>query len=469
MTIPNPTQIDKLARRLRGPVLVPSGSNYDGARRGWNGMIERRPLLIARCLGITDVAETIRFACEQGVPMTVRAGGHSVAGKSVMDGAVMLDLSLMRHVAVDPVRRRAVAQAGATWRDFDMRTHAHGLATTGGVISTTGIAGLTLGGGIGWLMGKYGLACDNLISADVVDASSRSLTASAEENPNLFWALRCGGGNFGVVTTFEYQLHPVTSVLGGVLVHPRTRALEVLRGYRDLTGGASDELTAYAVLMSGPDGAPLAGLALCHSGNDSSTAEEEVARFRGIAPPVADLVGWKPYPEIQTMLDFTAPKRLLYYFKCAFLRELPDEALRTIITYGESCPSAQTNIILEHFHGRASRVQADETAFALRRNQYSLNIVAGWQDPSLTERCLDWARAFAADMERFGTGDTYVNYLGEEGQRPVQASYGSNYERLMRIKTEYDPDNFFCFNQNIVPSSAIGGAGREREADALQA
>jgi len=400
--MPAITHIENLRNRLRGPVLGPEDSVYDEARRGWNGLIDRRPSMIARCLGLTDVAETILFAREHEMAMTVRAGGHSVAGKSVQDGALMLDLSLMRHVAIDPVRRRAVAQAGATYSDFDARTHAYGLATTGGVISSTGIAGLTLGGGIGWLMGKHGLACDNLISAEVIDASGRCLKASAEEHADLFWAIRGGGGNFGMAATFEYQLHPLQAVLGGALFYPRLRAWDVLRSYRDLTAGAPDDLTAYAALTSGPDGAPLVALALCCAGENRDVAERDVARFRSVGIPRADLIGWKSYPEMQTLLDVTAPKGLLYYFKCTFLTELSDEALRTIISYAESAPAPLTNIILEHVHGKASRVSPDATAFALRRNQYSLNIVPGWQDPGMNNRCVQWGRAFAAEMERFG-------------------------------------------------------------------
>jgi FAD/FMN-containing dehydrogenase len=414
-------------------------------------MISRRPLLIVRCLGLADVAETIRLAREHEVPMTIRGGGHGVSGKAVLDDAVMLDLSLMKHVRIDPVRRRAIAQAGVTWGEFDPLAQSYGLATTGGVISTTGIAGLTLGGGIGWLMGKHGLACDNLVSVDLVDASGRHLSAGEEENADLFWALRGGGGNFGVVTTFEYQLHPVGAVLGGVLLHPRLRALDLLSHYRDLTAGAPDELTAYAALMTGPDSTSMAAIALCHCGEDNASAERDVSKLRAFAPPIADLIGWKSYAQVQTMLNFTAPKGLLYYFKCCFLAGLPDEALSTIVGYGALAPTPQTQIILEHFHGRASRVPAHETAFDLRRNQYSLNIVAGWQDPALTEKCVTWARAFAKEMDHFGTGDTYVNYLGEEGPTAVRASYGRNYERLARLKAKYDPDNFFRFNQNIVP------------------
>jgi FAD/FMN-containing dehydrogenase len=307
-------------------------------------------------------------------------------------------------------------------------------------------------------MGKHGLACDNLVSADVVDASGHRLTASAEENPDLFWAIRGGGGNFGVVTTFEYQLHPLESVYGGVLLYPRQHAFDLLSHYRDLTAKAPDELTAYASLMYGPDGAPLAGIALCHCGPAGAATENDVAPYRTAAPVIVDMVAWKSYAELQTMLDFTAPKGLQYYAKCAFLTELTDEALRTILRYAESAPTPQTAILLEHMHGNACRVQTEATAFALRRNQYSLNILPSWQDPSLTDRCIAWARAFAAEMERFGTGETYVNYLSEEGDKAVHLTYGRNYARLSQIKLKYDPGNFFRFNQNIVPQRTEGTA-----------
>lgn len=454
----NSSGIEQLRKRLRGPILLPEDSDYDALRFGWNGMIDRHPLMIARCLGTTDIVEILRYAQERGVPMTVRAGGHGFSGKSVMDGAVMLDLSLMKHVRVDPARRRAVAQAGATWGDFDRQTQVHSLATTGGVVSTTGIAGLTLGGGIGWLMGKHGLACDNLVSADLVDASGQRLTASAEENSDLFWAIRGGGGNFGVVTTFEYQLHPLDSVCGGILLYPRQHAFDLLSQYRDLTAKAPDELIAYASLMYGPDGTPMAAIALCHCGPAGAETENELAPYRRAAPLIVDMVGWKPYAELQTMLDVTAPKGLQYYAKSTFLTQLTDDALRTIVRYGESAPTPQTAILLEHIHGRASRVSSDATAFALRRNQYSLNIIPAWQATELTDRCIAWARAFAADMERFGTGETYVNYMGEDGAEAVHLTYGRNYARLSQLKLKYDPGNFFRFNQNIVPQWTEGNA-----------
>ena len=444
--------INALRGQLQGSVVSPEDSGYDLLRQVWNGMIDRRPVLIARCLGLADVAATIRFTREKALPLTIRGGGHGVSGKAVMDDAVLMDLSPMKGIQIDPLNQRAVAQAGLTWGEFDRQTAEYGLATTGGVISTTGIAGLTLGGGMGWLMGKHGLTCDNLVSADLVDATGRHFTASATENAELFWALRGGGGNFGVVTTFEYQLHTLRQVLGGILVHPRTLGFELLRQYRDVTAGAPDELTTYAALMTGPDGSPMVAIALCHSGDNPGAAEKDVERFRGFPALAADTIGWKPYVQLQTMLDFTAKKGLLYYFKCCFLAGLSDEALATILEFGESAPSPQTQIILEHFHGKAGRAPRAETAFGLRRNQYSLNIVAGWDDPAATEKCIDWARAFALRMERFGTGDTYVNYLGEEGPVAVRSAYGENYGRLAGLKAKYDPENFFRFNQNVPPS-----------------
>jgi hypothetical protein len=339
------------------------------------------------------------------------------------------------------------------WGDFDKRTQEHGFATTGGAISTTGIAGLTLGGGIGWLMGKHGLTCDNLTAAHLVDAEGRMPRASVEENPDLFWALRGGGGNFGVVTDFEYRIHPLEKVMGGILLYPRPQGAAVLRHYRDLTVNAADELTAYAALMHGPDGGPLTAVALCHSGDDPVAAERDVGRFSATTAPIVNLTGWKRYQEIGTMLDMTAPKGLHYYFKCTFLPELADGAIETILRYGETAPTPQTTIILEHIHGRVCRVAEDATAaFALRRTQYSLNIATACSgDPGAWERCVEWARAFAGEMTRFGTGSTYIIYLGEEGTAPVLQSYGSNYRRLSEIKAKFDPDNFFRFNQNIEP------------------
>ena len=447
----NDTQLEGLLPRLGCQVLTACDPDYEGIRRVWNGMIDRKPSAIVRPSSIADLMRAVRFAREHGLPATVRGGGHSVAGKSVAEGALMIDLSLMREVQVNPGRRTALAQGGATWGEFDREGEKFGLATTGGVISSTGVCGLTLGGGIGWLMGKHGLSCDNVISADLVNAEGKHVKVSASENEDLFWAIRGGGGNFGIVTALEFMLHDIASVHGGVVLYPRPHALDLLRRYRDLTRSAPDELTAYAALMVG-HGHPMAGIALCHSGSreDGQAACEQ---YRLAAQPAADMMGEKKYTEIQTMLDFTAPKGRHYYFKCPFLRELSDEALRTIVEYTEKLPTAETQVVLEHMHGEASRVPVDQTSFGLRRNHYSINIMPSWTEPAMAEKCIAWAQAFAAALNAFGACDAYVNYLGDEGPSAVKASYGANYSRLTALKKKYDPDNFFRFNQNIVPAS----------------
>jgi len=430
------------------PILCEGDEGYESARRVWNGMIDRKPRWIVRPWSIADVMQAVRFARENSLPVCVKGGGHSVSGKSVADGALMVDLSLMKSIQVDPRRQTVIAQPGVKWGEFDGETEKYGLATTGGVISSTGIAGLTLGGGIGWLMGKHGLSCDNLISADLVNAEGQHITASAAENPDLFWAIRGGGGNFGIVTAFEYQLHPLKSVHGGVLLYPSARAVELIRQYRDITLTAPDELTAYAALMTG-HGATLAGIAMCHSG-ESAKAEQDIKQFLLADSPIADMTGEKKYTEIQSMLDFSSPAGLHYYFKCPFLRELSDEAIDAIVEHAASAPTEQTNVVIEHMHGAASRVPVADTAFGLRRDHYSINIMPAWADPALTDTCIAWARSFAAAVEALGASDAYVNYLGDEGAAAVKASYGANYERLARLKYRYDPENVFQFNQNIV-------------------
>lgn len=458
-------QLQDLRANVACPVLDVSHAGFETARRVWNGMINRNPLAIICCSSISDVMQAVRFARRENLPFSVRGGGHSVAGKAVADGALMIDLSRMKSIQVNPGRQTVVAQAGLTWGEFDRETEKFHLATTGGVISSTGIAGLMLGGGIGWLMGKHGLACDNLISADLVSAEGRHMSVSSSENEDLFWAIRGGGGNFGIVTAFEFRLHRLESVHGGIILYPRSRAVELLRHYRDLTMSAPDELTAYAALMTG-HGTPMAAIALCHSGQGAA-AKEELAEFHLDSPPVADLTGEKKYSEIQSMLDFTAPAGLHYYFTCPFLRELTDEAILSIVEHAESAPTEQTQIIIEHMHGAASRVPATETAFGLRRAQYSINIVAAWDNPALADRCIAWARSCASDMKSFGASDAYVNYLGDEGAAAIRASYGANYDRLSMLKAKYDPENVFRFNQNI-GRDGLGTAPGGRPSDSTK-
>ena len=444
-------QLAELRRVLTSHVLTPDDPDYATARKIWNGMIDRKPSVIVRPTGIADVMQAVRFAHEQGLPASVRGGGHSVAGKSVADGVIMIDLSLMREVQVNPGRQTALAQGGATWGEFDREGEKFGLATTGGVISSTGVCGLTLGGGIGWLMGKHGLSCDNVVSADLVNADGNHLSVSATQNEDLFWAIRGGGGNFGIVTALEFRLHELASIHGGIVLYQRPAALDLLRQYRDLTAHAPDGLTAYAALLTG-HGHPMAGVALCHSGSNGDRAAA-CKEFYLASPPAADMMGEKKYTELQTMLDFTAPAGAHYYFKCPFLRELSDDALRVILEHTEQMPSEQTQVVLEHMHGAASRVPVEQTAFGLRRVHYSINIMPAWTDPSMAEKCITWAQSFASALDAFGASDAYVNYLGDEGPSAVKASYGANYARLAALKKKYDPDNFFCFNQNIVPAA----------------
>ncbi|HWE84566.1 MAG TPA: FAD-binding oxidoreductase [Terracidiphilus sp.] len=424
---------------------------YDRARRVWNGMIDRRPSVIVRPGSIADVIQSVRFAREHGMAASVRGGGHSVAGKAVAEGAMMIDLSLMREVQINPGRQSALVQGGTTWGEFDRESERYGLATTGGVISSTGVCGLTLGGGIGWLMGKHGLSCDNVISADLVNADGSHFSVSATQNEDLFWAIRGGGGNFGIVTALEFRLRELASVHGGIVLYPRPAALDLLRQYRDLTFDAPDELTAYAALLTG-HGHPMAAIALCHSGSNGDRAAE-CKQFYLSSPPAADMIGEKRYTELQTMLDFTAPADVHYYFKCPFLRELTDDAIRVILDHTGQMPSEQTQVVIEHMHGAASRVPVEQTAFGLRRVHYSINIMPAWTDPSMAERCITWAQGFASALTPLGASDAYVNYLGEEGPSAVKASYGANYARLATLKRKYDPDNFFRFNQNIVPAA----------------
>jgi FAD/FMN-containing dehydrogenase len=446
----NAVDLRALRSEVQCQVIGPGDPEYQVARRVWNGMIDRKPAVIVRPASIADVMQLVRSAREFNWLVTVRGGGHSVSGKSVADDAVMIDLSLMNSIQVNSGTRSAVVQGGAKWAEFDQKCERHQLATTGGVISSTGVSGLTLGGGIGWLMGKHGLSCDNLVSADLVGADGSHISVSESQNEDLFWAIRGGGGNFGIVTALEFRLHPLQSVHGGLLLYPRSRAVDLLRRYREVTCNAPDELTAYAALMVG-HGHPMAAIALCHSGR-SSEGPSAIRQFHLTQPPAVDLTGEKKYTEIQTMLDFAAPAGMNYYFKCPFLCELSDQAIETIVDYSESLPTEQSQVVLEHMHGAASRVPATETAFGLRRTQYSINIMPAWSDAFLADKCIDWARGFSSALEAFGASDAYVNYLGNDGASAVRAAYGVNYERLAQLKKKYDPDNFFRFNQNIVPA-----------------
>jgi FAD/FMN-containing dehydrogenase len=447
--------VEELTRRLRGQLLRAGEDGYETARKIWNGMIDRRPALIARCAGTADVISSVNLARANDLLVAIRGGGHNIAGNAVCDGGLMIDLSRMKSVRVDPMRRTVRAEPGVTWGEFDHETQAFGLASTGGQISTTGIAGLTLGGGWGWLARKYGLACDNLLSVDVVTADGKVLTASPTENEDLFWGLRGGGGNFGVITSLEYRLHPVGPVLGGIVAYPFDRAREVLAGYRELMRKAPDELASDAVLMTMPDGTAVVGIAVCYCG-PVAEGEQLLRPLREFGPPLLDQVGPTAYRLVQTMLDPFYPPGNQEYWKSSFLQELSDEAIETMITYCANRPSPMCHGLLEYqLGGAVGRVDRGSTAFTPRDAQYTFVGLGVCTEPAEAQRCIQWVREFWQAMTPFSTGGVYINYLGreaDEGAERIQAAYGpEKYQRLVALKNKYDPANLFRLNQNIKP------------------
>lgn len=443
--------VDDFRRGFRGPLLRAEEPGYEDARRVWNGMIDKRPTLIARCTSAADVRAAVEFARTHGVGVSVRGGGHNVAGRAVCEGGLMIDLSLMKDVRVDRSSRRARAQGGVTWGEFDRETQAFGLATTGGAVSTTGIAGLTLGGGVGWLMGKHGMTCDNLLSVDVVTADGAFLTASSAENADLFWGLRGGGGNLGIATSFEYRLHPVGPVLGGMVLHPLSAATELLRFYREFSAAAPDELTAYAAFLTSPEGMPLVAVIVCYCG-DLTEGERVLAPLRRFGAPVADLVQPMPYTAQQSILDAGAPRGQHSYWKAGQLSALSDEAIETIVAHCAQVSSPRTVSLVEHHHGAMSRVAPEACAFPHRHAPYELVVISLWTDPSESERHIGWTREFFRAMQPCFRGGVYVNALDDDEADRVREAYGSNYDRLVELKNRYDPTNFFRQNQNIVPT-----------------
>jgi FAD/FMN-containing dehydrogenase len=441
------------AAGLRGPLLRPGDEKYDEARRVWNGMIDRRPALIARCAGVADVIAAVRFARTHRIVVSVRGGGHNITGNAVCEGGLMIDLSPMKSVRVDLGKRTARAEAGLTWGEFNRETQAFGLATTGGVVSTTGIAGLTLGGGLGWLMGKHGLSCDNLLSADIVTAGGEFLTASATEHPDLFWGLRGGGGNFGVVTSFEYQLHPVGPVLAGMVIHPIDQAREVLRFYRDFARGCPDEMLAAASLMTSPEGAPVAVIIVAYIG-DIAKGEALVAPLRQFGSPLADTIAPTSYAQLNTLFDAAVPYGgVQRYWKSSFLKELGDDLIEVFIERSVKFLSPMSMVLFFHMHGAATRTDPNGTAFGLRDDQWDYDVISQWNDPAEAPGHIQWTRNFWNAVEPFATGEVYVNHLdAEEGTTRIRAAYGRNYDRLVALKNRYDPTNLFRLNQNIKPS-----------------
>jgi FAD/FMN-containing dehydrogenase len=444
----------ELGKTFTGQLLKPGDAGYEEARRVHNGLVDKRPALIARCRSTADVAEAVKLTQKLGLEVAVRGGGHNVAGRATIDGGVMIDLGPMKEIHVDPRNRTVRAQGGVTWGELNGETQRHGLAVTGGVVSSTGIAGLTLGGGLGWLMGKHGLALDNLRSVELVSAEGKNVRTSNEEQPDLFWAVRGGGGNFGVATFFDYQLHPVgPTVTGGLVAHLFDHARDVLRFFRERTASLADEHVLFGTLVHAPDGsgAKLAAMATCHCGS-LAAGEQAMLPLKQFGSPVLDAVGPMSYRDLNAMLDAGYPKGALNYWKSSFLKELSDDAIDTMIACFARCPTPMGQLLLEHVHGAVARVGVKDTAFPHRANGYNFLVLSQWSDPAMTDRCIAWARETYGAMEPFAASGRYVNYLDDdEPGDPVRAAYGPNYRRLQELKAKYDPKNFFRMNQNIRP------------------
>ncbi|MFL6030395.1 MAG: FAD-binding oxidoreductase [Gaiellaceae bacterium] len=447
--------VRELHGQISGSILEPADAGYDTARSVHNGLIDRRPALIVRARTTNDVVAAVAFARRAGLELSIRGGGHNVAGRAVTDAGLMIDLAEMKRIAVDPHRRTATAEGGVVWGELNEATAEHGLAVTGGTVSGTGIAGYTLGGGLGWLMAKYGLAADNLLAAELVTAEGDILHVDAASHPDLLWALRGGGGNFGVVTAFTFRLHRVEAIVGGLIAHPIEAAADLMRFYRDAVAGASDDLTVFAGLVHAPDGSgtKLAALVVFHIGAPDD-AERELAPFKAWGSPVLVDVGPMPYPVMNTLLDAAFPDGALNYWLSSFTRGLPDELIDIAVERFARVPSTMTSILFEHFHGAVTRVNPNKTAVPHREPGWNLLIAGVWTDAADSDANVAWSReTFAAMKPHFGRG-RWLNYLGDDqGVDAIRAAYGPNYERLLEIKRRYDPDNVFHLNQNILPAA----------------
>jgi hypothetical protein len=458
-----PSNFSDLRAGLRGPLLLPGEPGFDEARRVFNGLIDRRPAAIAQCSGTADVVHAVNFGRTQGIRVSVRGGGHNVAGLAVCEGGLVIDLSRMRSVRVDPTGRRVWVQGGATWAEVDRETQLFGLATPGGLVSSTGVAGFTLGGGIGWLAREHGLASDNLVGAEVVLANGSVRTASATENADLFWALRGGGGNFGVVTSFEYQLHEVGPVVyGGALFYRRDHAVELLEKYARFASTAPEKLTTLVVLLTGPPapflppdthGKPMIAFAGCYDGS-AAKGEAALRPLReALGTPVADLFGPIPYTSLQSMFDASAPPGRLHYWKSHHLRELNGATAAALVRMANSAPSLFAEMHLHQLGGRSARPPEGGSAYSSRGAPFILNLIGQWTQPNETETNIQWVRDGWEGLRPHATGDVYVNFLAETDVRSVKASYGTEqFRRLEALKAKYDPENLFRANHNVPPS-----------------
>lgn len=451
--------LNGLRSRIRGEVIAPTDSGYDEVRKIWNAMIESRPGLIVRCTGTADVMQAVRYAKEHGLLVSVRGAGHNIAGKSIHDGAMLIDLSLMRSVRVDPAARIAVASPGATLGDVDHETQAHGLAVPTGINSTTGIGGLTLGGGFGWLSRSHGLTIDNLIAVEIVNAAGRRVHCSQDENADLFWATRGGGGNFGIVTSFEFRLHPVgPEVMSGPIVFPFKGAKDVLRGYREFCKRSPKELTVWAVLRGAPPlpflepevhGKDVLILAALYNGPLDAGAKA-LEPLRKLGNPIADAFGPHPFVGFQQAFDPLLTPGVRNYWKSHNFRELSDGLLDKLVEYAAKLPSPHSEIFVAQMGGATNEVAPDATAYPHRDIEFVMNVHTRWENANQDDKCIAWAREFYAATEPFATGGVYVNFISE-GEERVAGAYGDNYDKLARVKAKHDPENFFRLNQNILP------------------
>jgi FAD/FMN-containing dehydrogenase len=449
----NAGALNDLRQRHNVDLILPSDSRYEEARRVWNAMIDRRPGAIARPRTADGVVACVQLAQNENLPVAVRGGGHNIAGRCVCDEGLVIDFANMKGIRVDAGSKVARAEPGLRWVEFDRETQAVGLATTGGTIGDTGIAGLTLGGGFGWLEGKFGMTVDNLIGADVVLADGRLVRASSRENDDLFWALRGGGGNFGVVTAFEYRLHQVgPMIIGGLVAHPFPRAKDALRFFREFLHTAPDELVAAAVLMTTPDGHKACGIAAAYPG-DIAEGERLVAPLKQFGPPVMDVIGPMPYVAQQSLIDAAMPPNVLNYWKAEFLRDVSDEVIDAAVDAYARVASPMSSILFFPIRGAASRVAPDATAFPHRKG-FHVGVYSLWTDASQNDPNISWVRQTWNAIQPLSAGGVYVNELGDdEGVDRVRMAYGPNYDRLQRIKAKYDPRNLFCQNANIAPAA----------------
>jgi len=455
--------LQKLRSGLQGKLCLPGDPGYDEARTIWNGMIDRKPAVIVRAAVAADVVLAVQFAQQHHLLVAIRGGGHNIAGNAVCEGGLMIDLSLMKKVKIDPKAKTAYVEPGVTLGEFDAEAQKHGLATPLGINSTTGIAGFTLGGGFGWISRKFGLTVDNLISVDIVTADGKLVSASEKENPDLFWAVRGGGANFGVVTAFEYRLHPVgPEVIAGLIVHPFAQAKELLESYRKFVASAPDEVTAWVVLRQAPPlpflppewhGKEVVVFAVCAVG-DKAAAEKAVAPLRAIGKPIADVIGPSPFAGWQTAFDPLLTPGARNYWKSHDFKKLDDGFLKVLIDGVGTLPGPECEIFLGHLGGAINRVKPEATAYPHRDVEFVMNIHTRWREAAEDQKYIGWTRRVFEAATPFATGGVYVNFMPEdEGQRVPKGAYGVNYERLAKLKAKYDPKNLFRMNQNIKPGA----------------